>query len=83
MGKYDKVFQRDGYKCRHCRSRNGLHPHHVIYRSHGGHDTGNNILTLCFICHKAHHDGFLAIDTLELLENDLVVKFTRLRGWKP
>ena len=35
----------------------GLHLHHVIRRSQGGKHEVNNLVTLCFRCHMALHDG--------------------------
>lgn len=78
-----ECFDRDGWKCRYCGNRNGLHPHHVIYRSHGGSDNMNNLLTLCWKCHRAIHDGFLGLTVLEVLLFDLRIRFKRMRGWKP
>ena len=81
---YLACFTRDHWKCRSCGDRNGLHPHHVVYQSHQGADTLNNLLTLCWQCHlEGLHQGKLIIDVVEVLEDDLVVKFTRLKGWKP
>lgn len=77
------VYKRDGWKCRYCQNRNGLHPHHVIYKSQQGPDTLNNLLTLCWQCHRAHHDGHLGIIVREVLANDLVVQFIRKGNWKP
>jgi hypothetical protein len=76
-------FRRDGYRCRHCGDSNGLHPHHVIYKSHGGLNALNNLLTLCHNCHRGHHGGKLDITVIGLLSSDLVVRFTRKGGWKP
>jgi len=77
-------FQRDGWKCRHCNSRNGLHPHHLIYQSHGGPDDLWNLLTLCAGCHRAHHDGFLDIEWTILDAGPRPeVQFIRRKGWKP
>ena len=76
-------FVRDDWRCRHCRNREGIHPHHVVYKSHGGADTLYNLLTLCWKCHRAVHDGFLKIEVIELLGMNLVVKFWRQKGWKP
>jgi 5-methylcytosine-specific restriction endonuclease McrA len=78
-----RVYKRDGYKCRHCSIREVLSPHHIIYRSAGGGDEMNNILTLCIPCHNAEHDENLIITILEVLENDLVVRFSRKNNWKP
>lgn len=77
-------FIRDGWKCRHCNDRGGLHPHHVVYKSHGGEDALYNLITLCAQCHRAHHDGFLVIkyeDWLTVPQNK--VRFVRMKGWKP
>lgn len=80
-----RVFIRDGWKCRdrNCNDRNGLHPHHVIFKSHGGPDEMNNLLTLCWQCHEAVHRSLLRVEVVTVLENDLVVRFTRLKGWRP
>jgi hypothetical protein len=76
-------FERDGWRCRHCWDRNGLHPHHVIYQSHGGPDELNNLITLCWQCHRAHHDGFLEIVAVEVSANDLNVRFISKKNWRP
>ena len=76
-------FKRDGYRCRHCGDSNGIHPHHVVYRSHGGKDALNNLLTLCWQCHRATHDGKLSIVIVALLADNLDIKFTREGKWKP
>ena len=80
---YQQCFARDGWQCRHCYSRMGLHPHHVIYQSHQGEDALNNLITLCWQCHRAHHDGFLKIEVTAITKDNLTVKFTRRKGWKP
>ena len=81
---YQQCFARDGFKCRHCSNRNGIHPHHVLYRSHGGADTLNNLITLCARCHiDGVHGGNLKIEAETQLVNDIVVKFIRRKGWKP
>jgi hypothetical protein len=80
---YLRCFARDGWKCRHCQDRNGLHPHHLIYQSHQGPDELTNLLTLCWQCHTAHHAGKLKIIVLDKTENNVVVLFERVKGWKP
>jgi predicted HNH restriction endonuclease len=42
----------------------GLHPHHVEYRSAGGEDELDNLVTLCAWCHAALHDGHLSIEVV-------------------
>jgi 5-methylcytosine-specific restriction endonuclease McrA len=72
------MYKRDGWHCRHCNSSFMLTPHHIIHRSQGGQDDLDNLVTLCVICHNAHHDG-----KLRVWKEDGVVKFRRMRGWKP
>lgn len=79
-----QCFERDGWKCVHCNNRAGLHPHHIMFRSAGGEDTLDNLVTLCWKCHSAIHDGFLKCERIEIcskFEGSYTVKFTRLRGW--
>jgi 5-methylcytosine-specific restriction endonuclease McrA len=82
---YQQCFARDGWKCRHCNNRNGLHPHHVVYQSRGdaSEDALHNLITLCWICHRGHHDGNLQIKVIEVQDKNVLVKFTRKQGWKP
>jgi hypothetical protein len=48
-----QVFARDGWRCSvpGCTSQRNLHAHHVLFRSAGGSDGGDNLITLC----AAHH----------------------------
>lgn len=53
-------LNRDNYTCRCCKTKKGtLHAHHIVYRSNGGSDTLDNLITLCENCHKKLHDGKL------------------------
>jgi 5-methylcytosine-specific restriction endonuclease McrA len=78
-----KVFERDGWKCRSCRFTSGLHPHHIVFKSQQGKDVLNNLITLCYSCHQGVHDHNLKLDIKEVLEDNVVVKFIRIGGWKP
>lgn len=81
---YRSCFIRDGWKCRFCNNRNGIHPHHIILKSHGGLDKLNNLITLCAFCHlEGIHKKKLLLEVLQILENDVVVRFTRKGKWKP
>ncbi|WP_022756041.1 RNA-guided endonuclease IscB [Butyrivibrio fibrisolvens] len=54
------VLNRDNYTCQCCRGKHKdskLEVHHIIYRSQGGSDEADNLITLCHTCHKALHDG--------------------------
>jgi 5-methylcytosine-specific restriction endonuclease McrA len=77
------LYLRDSHGCRHCKSRNNLTPHHVKFRSQGGTDNLDNLITLCMVCHNAVHAGNLTLDVISLENNNLRVHFTRNNGWKP
>ena len=54
------VFARDEYTCQVCKKKNKiLHTHHIIYRSKGGTDRADNLITVCSDCHtdKNHKQG--------------------------
>lgn len=54
------VLDRDGYKCQHCKGKTKdkhLECHHIIFKSKGGTDTPENLITLCHTCHSALHAG--------------------------
>lgn len=46
------VFARDNYTCQVCKKTGKiLNTHHVIYRSHGGTNRADNLITVCTDCH--------------------------------
>ena len=56
------VLNRDDYKCQCCKGKHKdskLEVHHIIFRSQGGSDEANNLITLCHTCHKALHGGMI------------------------
>ncbi len=62
-GYYDTryyVFARDSYTCQVCKKKGKiLQTHHIIYKSKGGTDRANNLITVCTDCHnhKNHQEG--------------------------
>ena len=49
---------RDKYTCQKCNSKKEgqkLHVHHILFKSNGGTDTPNNLVTLCKNCHRKIH----------------------------
>lgn len=53
------VLFRDGHTCQCCKGRSKdkiLNVHHIESRKTGG-DAPNNLITLCSVCHKGHHNG--------------------------
>lgn len=54
------VLNRDSYQCQHCHGKHKdskLEVHHIIFRSQGGSDEAENLITLCHTCHKSLHGG--------------------------
>jgi 5-methylcytosine-specific restriction endonuclease McrA len=50
------VAERDGWRCRFCgRTNVGIEAHHIVYRSHGGPDTLDNLICLDRDCHGTVH----------------------------
>ena len=57
------VLHRDNYTCQCCGKKNcQLQTHHIIFRSHGGTDDENNMITLCKECHEGIHNGTIVLD---------------------
>jgi len=57
QGYYDVryfVFARDNYICQVCKKKNKvLRIHHIIYKSCGGTDRSDNLITVCTDCHTS------------------------------
>lgn len=57
------VFARDNYTCQCCGEKNKiLRTHHIIYRSNGGTNRVDNLITVCTDCHTSQNhkkDGVL------------------------
>ena len=55
------VFDRDNYTCQVCgKSKDKiLHTHHILYKSLGGTDRADNLITVCTECHTSnnHKEG--------------------------
>ena len=50
------VIARDEYTCQVCKKKNRiLHTHHIIYRSKGGTDRADNLITVCSDCHTSEN----------------------------
>jgi 5-methylcytosine-specific restriction endonuclease McrA len=57
-----KVFIRDEWKCRYCGNRERLHPHHIKFKSQGRKDSLDNLITLCYNCHRKVHNHEIGIE---------------------
>ena len=58
---YRQVLERDGWRCQLCGGTKSLQVHHKHLRSHSGGDVEDNLITLCYRCHRLVHrnNGFL------------------------
>ena len=61
------VLERDHYTCRNCGAYTEAPPHHIVYHSHSGPDTLENMITLCGPrekknCHDLVHNAKLDIE---------------------
>jgi 5-methylcytosine-specific restriction endonuclease McrA len=50
-----QVLRRDGWRCQSCGTMANLEIHHKEFRSHSGHDSEENLITLCTQCHAGVH----------------------------
>ena len=50
-----EVLKRDNWRCQNCGSMQQLQIHHKQFRSHAGHDSEDNLVTLCSDCHAKSH----------------------------
>jgi len=58
------VLYRDNHECQSTRKvthSKKLHVHHIIFRSNGGTDTPDNLITLCENCHTDLHAGLFEL----------------------
>jgi len=50
------VLARDNYTCQLCKKKNKiLNTHHIVYKSHGGTNRADNLITLCTDCHTSEN----------------------------
>lgn len=58
----EAIINRDNYACQICGKKNiRLEVHHIIFRSQGGTDDENNLITLCGDCHNGIHNGKIVL----------------------
>jgi len=61
-GVRQRVLERDRYQCQVCGTTENIQVHHWReFRSQGGEDTEDNLVTMCFEHHMALHRGELDI----------------------
>ena len=69
------VLNRDDYKCCICKNKKKknvkLEVHHIVFRSNGGSDDADNLITLCHDCHKKLHDDKVKLNIKGKLKGQL------------
>lgn len=50
-----EVLERDAWRCQFCGTMQNLEVHHQLFRSHGGPDSEDNLITACAGCHARIH----------------------------
>ena len=59
----EAVLHRDNYTCQCCGKKNcRLEVHHIKFKSNGGTDDEENLITLCEDCHKGVHTGTVVLN---------------------
>ena len=58
----EAILHRDNYACQICgKKHTRFEVHHIVYRSQGGTNDENNLITLCENCHSGIHDGKIVL----------------------
>lgn len=59
----EAILHRDNYTCQCCGKKNcRLEVHHIKFKSNGGTDDEENLITLCEDCHKGVHAGIVELN---------------------
>lgn len=61
-----KILFRDKYTCQYCKGKSKdekLEVHHIVFRSRGGSDDEDNLITLCKKCHDKLHHNEISLNT--------------------
>lgn len=67
-GACDRVYERDGHRCRYCGSTERLSIDHVVPRCRGGRDDASNLVVACLTCNSKKGGRTPAEAGLVLLE---------------
>lgn len=57
MNPYKQIRGRDHNRCKLCGTSAWTEVHHIVYRSQGGGEEPDNLITLCKLHHDAAHAG--------------------------
>ena len=50
--------------CEYCGKTGIIHVHHLKSKGSGGHDTPDNLISLCIFCHSKAHTGEISREQL-------------------
>jgi hypothetical protein len=55
-----RIVKRYGEAHPNCQVCNGIasEVHHIVFKSHGGSDEDNNLISLCWMCHRKAHSVY-------------------------
>jgi hypothetical protein len=68
------ILARDNYTCHCCKGKSKdskLEVHHIVFRSQGGSDEHDNLITLCKTCHDKLHKGEIKLNLMGKLKGQL------------
>jgi len=77
-----KLCVKQAPKCQFCNSKRGLSAHHIIFRSEGRDDSLENLISLCFDCHRKAHDGYYIKEIYITARNFVIFELERLNDKK-
>jgi len=78
-----EIIKLDEYRCRFCGTEYNLHVHHILYRSEGGSNDIDNLITLCYKHHETVHSDKkryqpLCLNLVDLRNRGKLEKFTTI-----
>ena len=78
------ILHRDNYTCQCCGKKNcRLEVHHIKFKSNGGTDDEENLITLCEDCHKGVHAGTVELNKKPKKSKELkhTTHMSIIRSW--
>ena len=78
------ILHRDNYTCQCCGKKNcRLEVHHIKFKSNGGTDDEENLITLCEDCHKGVHAGTVVLNKKPKKNKNLkhATHMSMVRSW--
>lgn len=74
---WDYINERDNSRCGVCGRGDRTEQHHIDFKSKGGKNIPNNIVTLCFECHNKQH-GWKR-ESIEYLKSGVISRDKKFR----